>query len=149
MPTLAMFDNYSLMMPIKLFQARWIRQGIIPLWNPLLFSGISLIGDINQSLFYPSTLLFVLFKPALALNLTLLIHLFITGLGMFHLAKQFVKKGRWAVLAGILWMLSAQVTNSLNNLSILQSPLWTISINKKQNGQQFSAQLSEILRINL
>ncbi|MBU1885321.1 YfhO family protein [Patescibacteria group bacterium] len=125
MPTLAMFDNYSLMMPIKLFQARWIRQGIIPLWNPLLFSGISLIGDINQSLFYPSTLLFVLFKPALALNLTLLIHLFITGLGMFHLAKQFVKKGRWAVLAGILWMLSAQVTNSLNNLSILQSLAWT------------------------
>lgn len=125
MPTLAMFDNYSLMMPIKLFQAGWIRQGIIPLWNPLLFSGISLIGDINQSLFYPSTLLFVLFKPVLALNLTLLIHLFLTGLGMFYLAKQFVKKNYWAVLATALWTLSSQVVNSLNNISILQSLTWT------------------------
>ena len=117
--TLVMFDNYSLMVPMKLFQAGWIRQGVIPFWNPLLFSGITLIGDINQSLFYPSTLLFVLFKPVLAFNLTLLIHLALTGLGMFYLAKQFVKKDHWALLAGLLWLLSSQVTNSLNNLSLL------------------------------
>ncbi len=123
--TLAMFDNYSLMVPMKLFQAGWIRQGVISLWNPLLFSGISLIGDINQSLFYPSTLLFVLLSPAWALNLALLIHLAITSLGMFYLAKQFVKKTHWVLLAGILWLLSAQVTNSLNNLSLLQSLAWT------------------------
>ena len=123
--TLAIFDNYSLMMPMKLFQAGWIKQGVMPLWNPYLFSGISLIGDINQSLFYPSTLLFVLLKPVWALNLTLLIHLVMTGLGMFYLVKQFVKKNYWALLAGVLWLLSAQVTNSLNNLSLLQSLTWT------------------------
>jgi hypothetical protein len=123
--TLAMFDNYSLMVPMKLFQASWIKQGIIPLWNPLLFSGISLIGDINQSLFYPSTLLFVLLKPVWAINLTLLIHLALTGLGMFYLAKTLVRKNSIALLAGILWLLSSQVTNSLNNLSLLQSLTWT------------------------
>jgi hypothetical protein len=123
--TLAMFDNYSLMMPIKLFQAGWIREGIIPLWNPLLFSGISLVGDINQSLFYPSTLFFVIFKPVLALNFILLIHLALTGLGMFYLAKIFVKHNHLALLAGVMWLLSAQVTNSLNNLSLIQSLAWT------------------------
>ena len=123
--TLAMFDNYSLMIPMKLFQAGWLKQGVVPLWNPLLFSGITLIGDINQSLFYPSTLLFVLFKPVIAFNLTLLIHLALTGLGMFYLAKILVKKDHWALLAGVLWLLSSQVTNSLNNLSLLQSLTWT------------------------
>lgn len=123
--TLAMFDNYSLMVPMKLFQAGWIRQGVIPFWNPFLFSGITLIGDINQSLFYPSTFLFVLLKPVLAFNLTLLIHLVLTGFGMFNLTKKFVKKDHLALLAGILWLLSSQVTNSLNNLSLLQSLTWT------------------------
>lgn len=123
--TLALFDNYSLMVPIKLFQAGWLRQGVLPLWNPLLFSGISLVGDINQSLWYPTTLLFTLLPTVYALNTTLVLHLALTGLGMFLLAKQIVKQERWALLAGAWWLFSPQITTSLYNLSVIQTLAWT------------------------
>ena len=72
--TLFWGDNFSLMMPGKIFSAHWLRQGILPLWNPYYFSGLPWLADINESLLYPNTLLFALFNPSIALNLTILSH---------------------------------------------------------------------------
>lgn len=84
--TLLFGDNYSLMVPGKLLLAEWLRQGVLPLWNPYALGGLSLVGDINQSLWYPSTVLFTIFSPATALNLTVLSHELIAFLGMFGLS---------------------------------------------------------------
>ena len=54
--TLVFGDNYSLMVPGKIFTAQWLKQGVLPLWNPHIFSGLPWIADINQSVLYPSTL---------------------------------------------------------------------------------------------
>lgn len=91
--TLLFGDNYSLMVPGKLFIAEWLRQGILPLWNPYALGGLSLVGDINQSLWYPSTLLFVWFSPATALNLIVLSHELIAFLGMFGLSWHWLQTG--------------------------------------------------------
>ena len=122
--TLIFGDNYSLMIPGKIFTAEWLRQGVLPLWNPYIFSGMPWIADINQSVFYPSTLLFIIFSPVVAFNLLLVSHSFIAFTGMYLLAKRWVKDHWLALLAGGLWMFSAKVTESLNNFSILQSLVW-------------------------
>ncbi len=84
--TLLFGDNYSLMIPGKLFIAEWLRQGVVPLWNPYALGGLSLVGDVNQSLWYPSTWLFVWFSPATALNVVVLSHQLIAFVGMFGLS---------------------------------------------------------------
>lgn len=122
--TLVFGDNYSLLMPGKIFTANWLKQGILPLWNPEVFSGMPWIADISQSVIYPSTLFFIIFKPALALNLTIAAHLFIAYLGMYLLAKKWQLKHPYTLIAAVLWMLSTQVTGSINNLSTLQSIVW-------------------------
>lgn len=147
--TLIFGDNYSLMVPGKLFVADWLQQGIIPLWNPHAFGGLPLAGDINQSLWYPSTVLFALFPAALALNLTVVSHQLIAFSGAFGLVWQLLSSGKllvglgrnsaknsgskktmqsthfWlAVLAGLLWMFSPQVTGAINNLATMQSIVW-------------------------
>lgn len=122
--TLFFGDNYSLMIPGKLFTAYWIREGLLPLWNPTLFAGLSWIGDINQSIFYPTTLLFTWLNPAVALNITVIAHIFISALGMYLLAK-FWTKSTWAsAFAALIWAFSPQLTGSINNLSTLQSMTW-------------------------
>ena len=119
--TVAFGDNFSLMVPGKLFTAHWLQQGILPLWNPTLLAGIPWLADSNQSVLYPSTLLFMLLRPAVAVNATILGHLVVTFLGMAILARQFSQKLSTHFLAATLWTLSPQITATLNNLASLQS----------------------------
>lgn len=122
--TLVFGDNYSLLVPGKIFTAGWLKEGIFPLWNPYLFSGIPWIGDITQSVFYPSTLLFVIFPAFLALNINIMLHLLIAYWGMYQLAKEWIKNHAWSLVAAVLWMFSTQMTGSINNLATLQSLAW-------------------------
>jgi len=122
--TLVFGDNYSLMVPGKVFTAQWLKQGILPLWNPTIFAGIPWLADVNQSVFYPSTLLFMVFYPATALNLTIILQMLVAMLGMYLLAKKWTKNHYVALVAGVLWTLSTQLADGTNNLSIIQSLPW-------------------------
>lgn len=116
-------DNFSLMVPGKIFTASWFLNGIIPLWNPTQFAGLSWVGDINQSIFYPTTLFFMFLRPGSALSVTLLAHLFFTFIGAFFLAKTIgpkLSKYSW-LLAAVLWTFSPQLMGALNNLATFQS----------------------------
>ncbi len=96
--TLFFGDNFSLLVPGKLFTAQWLSQGTIPLWNPYIFSGISWIGDISQSIFYPSTLLFWALPAGSALTWTVIFQLGIALMGMYGLAYTWTKH-QWASVA--------------------------------------------------
>ncbi|MEX0895840.1 MAG: hypothetical protein WDZ94_02780 [Patescibacteria group bacterium] len=122
--TLFFGDNFSLMVPGKIFTAQWLLQGILPLWNPYIFSGLPWIGDINQSVLYPSTLLFMFFSPAVALNILIVVHYLLTAVGMFFLSKLFLKQIWQQYLAAFFWMLSTQIAGSTHNFSTLQSLTW-------------------------
>lgn len=131
-------DNFSLMVPGKLFTSFWIQKGIFPLWNPTILSGISWVGDINQSMFYPSTLLFLFLSPGWALNINLLVHLSLTFIGTYLVAKKLEIKHFGALVTSIVWTLSPQLTGAINNISIIQSLSWLpwlilagINLNKK------------------
>jgi len=122
--TLIFGDNYSLMVPGKIFTAFWLKQNILPLWNPYILAGLPWAGDVNQSVFYPSTLLFAIFHPAIALNLTVVLNLFVSWMGMMFLSLKVFKKQNIAIVSSILWVFSTQLTGSINNLSTVQSLVW-------------------------
>lgn len=122
--TLVFGDNYSLMVPGKIFTATWLKQGILPLWNPLIFSGLPWLPDINQSVLYISTLFFTWFKPGLALNVNLIFHWLVAFLGAYLLGKQWTGEKKFGLLAGSLWLFSTHVSGSSNNFSTLQSLVW-------------------------
>jgi len=122
--TLFFGDNYSLMIPGKLFTVEWLESGVLPLWNPTIFSGIPWIGDINQSILYPTTAFFFLFSPAIALNITIVIHLFLAFFGMVLLVRRWQSDLPSMVVGGVLWMFSTHLMGSIHNLSIIQSLPW-------------------------
>jgi hypothetical protein len=122
--TLYFGDNFSLLVPGKIFTAYWLKQGVLPLWNPTILGGIPWIGDISQSILYPSTLFFILFKPAHALSITIITHLLFTFGGMYLLARSIHGKGSIALIAATLWTFSTQVAGSTNNLATFQAIAW-------------------------
>lgn len=117
-------DNLSLLVPGKLFTAHWLAQGVVPHWNPFILGGISWIGDINQSVLYPSTALFLFFSGGVALNILTLSHLLITGIGMLLVLQKLRLKPWQQVLGAGLWLVSPQMMATLNNISTLQSLAW-------------------------
>lgn len=121
--TLFFGDNYSLMVPAKIFSAVTIRAGELPFWNPYLFGGVDWIGDINFSTIYFSTLFFVLFDTVAAFNLTIISHYVVTFVGMYLLIRTYHTKAV-SCIGAALWMFSTQFAGATNNLSTLQSMAW-------------------------
>lgn len=140
--TLYFGDNYSLFVPGKLFTAYWLNQGILPLWNPSIFGGISWIGDISQSILHPSTLLFVFFDPGTALNLLILSCFSITLFSMYFFASELTQNNLSASVAAVIWTLSPVMTAAIGNIPVLQSLsltplLMLLSYKLAQNKQYF------------
>lgn len=122
--TLSAGDNFSLMVPGKVFTAQWLKTGTMPLWNPYLFGGIPWAGDINQSVWYPGTLLFLFFHPAVALNLSVVMHLLVALLGTYLLCFTWTKHKGAALAGAVIFAFSPQVAGTINNIASLQSLSW-------------------------
>ncbi len=55
-------DLASFLWPVYRFAARCLRAGVVPLWNPHLYSGAPFVADNQSGVFYPINLLaFALF----------------------------------------------------------------------------------------
>lgn len=118
-------DNFNLMVPGKVFTANVIKQErIIPFWLPYNFAGVPYLADINQSLFYPSTLLFILFNPATATNINVLLHLFIGAFGVYKILELKTKSDLFAVMGGVLWVVSEPVLGWISSFTFLQTASW-------------------------
>lgn len=79
----------------RAFAAREILQGNLPLWNPHVFCGSPFATGFQAAIFYPLNVVFLLAPTAVAMNLSLVLHLFLAGLFMyawmrFHLTRWWV-----------------------------------------------------------
>ena len=70
-------DLAPFLYPNYRFAAEHLRQGVVPLWNPHLYSGAPFAADIQSGLFYPVNLLVFLFVPDLT-------YLWLEYLSVFH-----------------------------------------------------------------
>jgi hypothetical protein len=61
----------------------------IPFWNPFIFSGLPYLAHFESTIFYPLDLLFYLIPPERAYGYTIIVHVFLTFLGMYFLGKSF------------------------------------------------------------
>jgi hypothetical protein len=127
-------DLASFLYPIYRFSAQSMREGILPLWNPHLYSGAPFVGDIQTGLFYPVNLL----AYAVAGELTYrsmewlsVFHLWWAGAGMYvllRLAKwrdDGARLCRWASLAGALaFMFADSFVTHFGNLNLIAVASW-------------------------
>ncbi|MBI3913417.1 MAG: YfhO family protein [Chloroflexi bacterium] len=87
-------DLAQFLFPTYAFAAEWWQRGIVPLWNPYLFTGMPFVGDIQSGIFYPLNLLtFFLSNPLTFRDMEFLsiLHFFVAGFGMYALLRW----GKW------------------------------------------------------
>lgn len=70
-------DLVNQYIPYKNFWRYWIKQGVFPLWNPLIFCGRPYLADIQLGLFYPPNLIHILLRPEWVFTILAIFHLLI------------------------------------------------------------------------
>ncbi len=119
-------DLVSFLWPTYRFAARSLRQGVIPLWNPYLYSGVPFVADNQAGLFYPVNLaLFLLLgDPSYRMMEALVMaHVWWAGLGFYRLARP--EGGRWGALVGaVAFAFSDLFIVHFGNLNLVAVAAW-------------------------
>jgi hypothetical protein len=86
-----------------------LRDGHLPLWNPYEYAGTVLAGNMQSALFFPPTWLLLVLPLGYAWGVLALLKLLAAGVGAYALARELRVAWEGALLAGIVYMLSAPV----------------------------------------
>jgi len=120
-------DLVSFLWPTYTFAARSLRSGILPLWNPYLYSGMPFAADNQSGLFYPVNLLVFLLVPKLTyfvMELMSVTHVWWAGVGMYILLRT-MKARRVPAFAGALaWMFSDVFVIHFGNYNLIAVASW-------------------------
>ena len=102
-----MWDGIAEFYPWRLFASETLRSGYLPLWNPHQFCGTPFVANSQSAVFYPPNLLFCLLPVAQAFGVSVLLHLFLTGVFAYLLLRSpAFSLGRASSLVGaVAWQL--------------------------------------------
>jgi len=120
-------DLVSFLWPAYRFAARSLRAGVVPLWNPHLYSGAPFVADNQSGVFYPINLLtFALFgEPSYAVMEALVVfHVWLAGAGLFGLARGLGLRRPAALFGGLAFALSDLFVTHVGNLNLNATAAW-------------------------
>ena len=127
-------DNLIQNFPLRVFSGELLRQGHLPLWNPLIWSGSPLLGGMNAGSFFPLTFLFVVVPPIGAWVLNMTAVYWVAGLGTYWLLRQYGMRPLAGFLGAAVYAYGGAMVGQMVHLGIIQGmalmPLIVLAILK-------------------
>ncbi|HHT9109077.1 MAG TPA: hypothetical protein ACFYD9_10570, partial [Candidatus Wunengus sp. YC64] len=74
----------------RYFGFNTLAKGIIPLWNPYIYGGTPFVGGLQSAIFYPLNLIYLIFPIHVAINYSIILHVFLSGV-FTYLYLRFLK----------------------------------------------------------
>lgn len=123
---LARGDTLLYFYPYWKAAAEALAAGRMPLWNPNLFMGAPFLANSQVGFFYPLNWPFwLLFSTPYAASFSILAHLFIAGLGAYHIGRRCLSLTRLsAFLAAIMFSLGGYLTAQVEHINQVQGIAW-------------------------
>jgi uncharacterized membrane protein YfhO len=90
-------DAVSIIYPLRTYATDLIKQGQLPLWNPLMFTGYPLIASQPLGLYFPTIIFYLIFSSPLAWILQVISQVLLATLSMYLLARH-LKLGKLSSL---------------------------------------------------
>ena len=111
--------------PLFQWTADQLRQGQLPLWNPLEDLGTPVVADATSSVFYPGKLMFLLPGPfGYWYKVYIVAHVFLCGVMSYRLARHWHAQASAATLAALSYALSGSVLFQYCNVVYLVGAAW-------------------------
>jgi hypothetical protein len=111
-------------LPWRTYALAVLRQGYLPLWNPLVGMGAPLLANYQSALLYPPNLLLVLGDPAWISTLLVMLHLMLAGVGTALLARRLGMDQLGQCVAGLAFGLSGYLVARSGFFSINATAAW-------------------------
>ncbi len=123
-------DTYLYFAHARAFAAAEVLDGNLPLWNPHVFAGQPFFGGFQSALLYPVNVLYLLAPLDWAINLDVLLHVFLMGLFGMLWARGRGLGPLAAFYAGAVMMLCGALTMRVlaGQLTVLAAACWTPAI---------------------
>lgn len=101
--------------------------GELPLWNPYLYSGTPFIAGMQSAIFYPLNVIYLVLPVATAINVSIIVHLFLAGAFTYLLARVYGLGPLPSAFAGVTFMFSGPYVLNIypGHLSNLNTIPWT------------------------
>jgi hypothetical protein len=126
--TILQWDALAQYYPWRLFVARQLQDGFIPLWNPHQLAGTPLMANGQSAVFYPLNLPFWTFDVARAFGISALIHSLLATISTYCLAQRWQMSRAASCLAAIgfgfcgylaAWVVLPTLSNTASWLPLL------------------------------
>lgn len=114
--------------PYEVFMGDAIKNGQLPLWNPMVQYGTPQYAIAGMPVWYPISIILGLigYSPYM-MGFEYSIHMVLAGFGMFLLIKSYsadYNRHLWSILSGILYMFSTVFISNAQHIMIIISATW-------------------------
>ena len=99
-------DTIKFYYPMRFLE--WKSDTLLPLWNPIIYSGTTLVGNIQAAMFFPLNILYAVLPGSLAINYNYIIDFLIAALSMYALARYLGLSKSPSVIASLVFVFSEQ-----------------------------------------
>ena len=120
-------DLASFLYPVYSFAATNLQNGVLPLWNPHLYSGSPFAADMQTGLFYPINLLaFLTARPFTYVTMEELaiVHFFLAACFTYIYARSLAVSRVSSFAAGVIFAFGGFVTAHLGHLNMIAAAIW-------------------------
>lgn len=117
-------DSVGVILPIKLYVIDAIKQGILPVWNPYLLNGSSLIGNIQAAVMYPLNVLYFVASYPIAYTLYVLAQIVMANVFMYKFLTKVGFRRLTATFGAVSFSFSAYIMVWLTLGTIGHAYLW-------------------------
>lgn len=111
-------------LPAQVFVRRSLAAGEWPLWNPDIFAGHPFQGNPQAQLYYPIAWLLWLLPISTAIQMNVILHLWLGGVGMYVLARVLRISFVGSLVAGLAFAGSGQLYTSLELPGVSNIYIW-------------------------
>jgi hypothetical protein len=122
-------DLGALLYPTYHFAAQSLKSGVIPFWNPYLYSGAPFAADIQSSLFYPVNLIYFGLAPEVTYRGVMLLsafHFWLAGVGMYLFLRYLTGSDSIIppLFGALAFMFSGYFVVHFGNLNLIAQVAW-------------------------
>lgn len=103
-----------------------LARGILPLWNPYVLSGTPFMAGLESVFFYPFNFLYLFLPTHLAINYTIILHIFLSGVFFYYFIRYLDVERFPAFISSLVYMFAAtQVCHIYaGHLTVLSTIIW-------------------------
>ncbi len=110
--------------PLREFSAGQFLAGRIPLWDPYIHCGSPHLAELQTCVFYPFSIIYLLFPYPAAFNYFLIAHIFLGGVFVYLLMREWAYSAYASFLSALVFMFSGYKISVINLPASLASVIW-------------------------